>query len=340
MFKCLLLRAADYRAVPARLAEPAAIDYTQKLMVYLAGIDGGGSKTDCWLADAQGGVLGRGRSEASSLTHVNGELAYRHLETALRAAFAAARLAYRPAEIAAVCGGFAGAGRANTNAAYGELLARLFPRARQRVATDVRVGFEGALGGHAGIIVIAGTGSIAYGRDAGGREARAGGYGPELSDEGGGYVLGREAVRRVLHAWDRRAAPTRLREGILNHWQVNGEAELLDELLARRRAGESIPYAQLLPSIQAAAAAGDSAAKELIEQAGRQLAVLAAAVAQQLHIADPLVAYAGGLLRNLESLRMVWQQAVRLRLPGARILAAQDTPPAGALRLAQELLAS
>ncbi len=310
-------------------------------MALLAGIDGGGSKTDCWLADAQGKVLGRGRGGASSLTHVSGAEAARQIEAALREAFAGARLEYRPEEVAAACGGFAGAGHQPAHGEYEELLGRQFPRARCRIETDVRIGFEGGLAGHPGVIVIAGTGSIAYGRNGGGGEARAGGYGPELSDEGGGFVLGREAVRRVLEAYDGRRPPTRLRDSILRHWRLEDEARLLDYLLsARQTAARQTPirYAELLPALQAAAADGDAAARELLEQAGAQLAALAVAVAQRLELTLPEIAYAGSVLNHSEAVRESWSREMRRQLPGARLLAAAAPPPAGALRLAASML--
>ncbi len=309
-------------------------------MDLLVGIDGGGSKTDCWLADAQAQALGRGRAGASSLTHVSAEEAARQLEAALREAFAAARQEYRPEAVAAACGGFAGAGREPAQTRYFELLTRLLSRARLQVVTDVRIGFEGALAGGPGVIVIAGTGSIAYGRNAAGREARAGGYGPELSDEGGGYVLGREAVRRVIEAYDRRRPPTRLREAILQAWRLEDEERLLDFLIAARQTGEPLHFARLLPALQSAAAARDAAALELFAEAGAQLAALAAAVAGQLGLVAPVVSYAGSVLVQVEAVRAAWSRELTGRLPGARIEPALAPPPAGALRLAQALAES
>jgi len=157
------------------------------------GIDGGGSKTKFLLEDDNGLEIARLETGPSNW---------------LSAGAAAAResilegLSQLPEPPDVVCGGFAGAGRPESAAFYRDCLQQALPRARVLVETDAFIAYIGAIGIRPGVLLIAGTGSIAVGRREDGFMVRAGGWGPYFGDEGSGHWIGREAVRTALRAYD------------------------------------------------------------------------------------------------------------------------------------------
>src|SRR5579884_1663628 len=162
-------------------------------MTYL-GIDGGGSKTTFLLTDKDQHEISRSQSGPSNFLSVGKETA----AAAIREG-AAAFKGHLP-EI--VCGGFAGAGRSEGLQFYRSVLEDIFPASRVRIESDAVIAYAGALGLQPGVLLIAGTGSIALGRKTDGQMIRVGGWGPHFGDEGSGFWVGREAVRLGLRSLD------------------------------------------------------------------------------------------------------------------------------------------
>jgi N-acetylglucosamine kinase-like BadF-type ATPase len=162
-------------------------------MTYL-GIDGGGSKTKFLLLDGNFSELSRSQSGPSNWLSVG--------KDAAAAAIRDGALALKGPTPDAVCGGFAGAGRREGLEFYRSVLQPLFPNSRIRIESDAIVSYAGAIGLEPGVLLIAGTGSIAIGREPGGAMIRVGGWGPHFGDEGSGFWIGREAVRMALRALD------------------------------------------------------------------------------------------------------------------------------------------
>src|SRR5437868_3917514 len=152
------------------------------------GFDGGGTKTDCVVLDADGNTLGMGTAGPSNPLRVGPESAFAEMAEAAAQALAGAHL--KPRQVDAVCAGLAGAGRRSVVRSAIIFLSREFPDALTHVTTDSEVALEAAVGQGPGVVLIAGTGSIAHGRNAAGATARAGGYGRWIGDEGSGYEIG------------------------------------------------------------------------------------------------------------------------------------------------------
>lgn len=233
------------------------------------GLDGGGTKTDLAVATPAGAPLARVRAGGSSLSRRPLAEVEAELAAGIRAALAAAGAA--PDECTAAAGGFASAADPAHRDAYSAMLQRQLPRARVEVVTDAEIAWRGATGGRDGIVVLAGTGSIAWGRYHG-RTARAGGLGPGR-DGGSADWLGRQAVAAALAA-----AP------------ADGN------------------YAALVPGLAAAPAAAERLAA-LLAQAGRELAALLQACARQLAWAAPAAYAVGGLIERFPALRAALQLA-------------------------------
>ena len=137
---------------------------------------------------------------------------------------------------------------------------------------DQQTALYGALGGPGGIVLIAGTGSICYGQSTDGREARSGGWGSLMDDEGGGFALGRDALAAVVRAEDGRIAPTVLHDAVFKALQVGAVRELIGKIYAPGFGKREV--AALAPLVGAAAEQGDAAALQIVEKAGRELALL------------------------------------------------------------------
>lgn len=267
---------------------------------WFLGIDGGGTHTRALIADASGAVLGMGLAGSANYHTVGVEDAI----AALRDAVAAARAA------AGVKGGADGAflGLAGMKTAADHLAIREPLAALNLVKTkvppalgldhDLRIALAGGCGDSPGVVVIAGTGSSAYGRDRHAVTAQAGGWGWLLDDQGGGTWFALQGLRAVMEAADGRGPRTRLEPAILAELAVTSARDAM--LWSMGRDTSRSRLAALAPVVLAAAEDGDAVAVALMREGARQLARMAAALDDPLDFEGgtiPVVP-AGGLLSN------------------------------------------
>src|SRR5437868_12305377 len=171
-------------------------------MKYFLGVDGGASKTAALVTDENSVPLGRGLAGGSNHLRVGIETATRNIERAVNSALVESGIAIREIEYA-YCG-IAGSDHPEHHERVVDSLKMFFPRGNFVVDTDARIALTGAVGFGSGIVIIAGTGSVAFGRNENGDECRAGGWGPILGDEGSGYAIGCDGLTAVLRAYDGR----------------------------------------------------------------------------------------------------------------------------------------
>jgi N-acetylglucosamine kinase-like BadF-type ATPase len=291
------------------------------------GIDAGGTRTLGLLADETGAVLASARGPGANLQSA-GEL---EVEKVLHQVVEDA-LGDTTSPPSAICLGIAGVDRPGDGETIRAILARIGYRARVLVVNDALIALEAGLPGAPGIVMISGTGSIAFGRDAGGRAARAGGLGHVLSDEGSGYWLGREALRAVVRAADGRGPATALSARLLAHFQVDRATDLVPVVYG----GGARPslIAGLAREVEAAAEAGDAVAGTLIDSAAAELTEMAASVARQLDLTAPTILLSGGTARGAARLRQGTIDRLGARLPGCIVRLLEAEPAEGAVRLA------
>jgi N-acetylglucosamine kinase-like BadF-type ATPase len=204
------------------------------------------------------------------------------------------------------------------------------------VVGDMQIALEAAFDAGPGVIVIAGTGSIAYGRDRQGKTLRAGGWGFAIGDEGSAHWIGREAVSAVLRASDTQEDPSHSLSSSLvrDLFKTWGVASLLD--LAR--AANSVPppdFAALFPAV---VASKEEMALQVLRQAGRELAEAAGVVIARLFGGDEAVvpvAMTGGVFRHAEVVRQVFYNELRKLHPRAQVNPQVVEPVDGALRMAR-----
>lgn len=304
---------------------------------YLLGIDGGGTGTTCLLARRDGTVLGRGSAGPSNYLSVGAERALSAINDAVDQAFQSAGIARQQVPVA--CLGLAGAGRPADEQRLRELLAPLQLAAEVVITHDAAIALAAGLPDPegAGIVIIAGTGSIAFGRNQAGETARAGGWGWLLGDEGSGYTIGRTALIAVLAAYDGRKPPTGLRAAILDAWKLQSPAEIVGRVYNNPDQRRQI--AALAGIVIEQARQGDAAAQAIMDEAAHDLAMLALAVAAQLHIDEDALAgvvLSGGIFRAAGDLVVApLRSTITAHLPEAQIIDRHAEPVEGAIRIAQ-----
>jgi N-acetylglucosamine kinase-like BadF-type ATPase len=300
------------------------------------GIDGGGTNCRAAIVDDDGQVIGEGRAEAANFIRVGLDAAINHVKQAVKQACAEAGI--EPAEIAAACVGLAGTSHPDHHRQMLAALKETLPIADLTLETDARVALAGATGNQAGVVIIAGTGSIACGINARGRFARAGGWGPTMGDEGSGSYIGRRALEAVVMAYDYRGEPTIMMEPVLRHFGVSSPLELPPVIYDEpERAMREI--AQLSKIAVKAAQEGDRVAQEILKDAAIELAVAAIAVIEQLRMErdEFQVAYVGGVFEAGELILGPLREEIQHFAPHAELAPPIDPPVIGAVKMAKSM---
>jgi N-acetylglucosamine kinase-like BadF-type ATPase len=308
-------------------------------MACFLGIDGGGTRTVAWLADGEGKLLGRAESGPSNPHKIGLAPAGREILKAFRiclrdAGFplSAART-LRPPVLSAVCAGISGVGRRTLHRPLLAWMRRHIPARRYLLTTDAAIALAAAVRDAPGIIVIAGTGSIAYARDDQGGLLRAGGWGIPFDDRGSGYDLGCKAVAVALEAFDGRSPQTVLMDRICRYLGLGDITEVVSQQLEPQR------VAALLPLVTEAAREGDLVARHLCDDAARDLADLATALMKRAgwtRRAAPVVT-TGGVFQSSVLIRRAFVRHLRRFCPQARVELLARPPVEGALWLARTL---
>ncbi len=287
-------------------------------MKLFLGVDGGQSSTTALVGDESGRVLGMGRG--GPCNHV-GKAEGR--ERFLRAVGGCLRAAgFEDAEFEAACLGFSG-GAADKNAYVRELI-----KAKHYFVThDAFIALAGATAGEPGVIAIAGTGSIAFGRNKEQKTARAGGWGYAFGDEGGGFDIVRQALRAALREEEGWGPKTLLREALVSSAGATSANDLLHRFYTDEYPRERVAaFARLVDRI---ARDGDAVAREILLAGAQHLATLAGAVRAQIFDEPCRISYLGGVFRSeivLARFRLLLELA-----EGRRVAEPIYGPAAGAL---------
>jgi N-acetylglucosamine kinase-like BadF-type ATPase len=297
--------------------------------MHVLGIDAGGTKTVCLLADERGVILAEGRAGGANLQSA-GEL---ELEKVLYQVMEAA-IGDRPWRIDAICLGIAGVDREDDARTVRALMRRISPGARVLVVNDALIALEAGAPGAPGIVIIAGTGSIAYGRNAQAIAARAGGWGHVIGDEGSGYWIGREALTAVVREFDGRGPQSGLTEAVLAHFGVPDATGLVHIVYNRDVPRRHV--ATLGPTVQRAALAGDAVARQILERAAEELVLAARSVASRLEMRGDAFTFvlAGGIFRVVPWLADELGRRLQEVAPRCQVQPLADEPAVGAVSLA------
>jgi N-acetylglucosamine kinase-like BadF-type ATPase len=297
--------------------------------MYVIGIDAGGTKTVCLVADGRGDVVAESRGPGANL-HAAGEAG---VERVLRDVMAHA-LGDRRIEPSAICLGMAGIDRDDEARVIHGIMQRLGQHSRIVVVNDALIALVAGAKDAPGIVVIAGTGSIVYGRDQHGAAARAGGWGHMIGDEGSGYWIGREALAAVMRAEDGRGPATALTAAMLEHFEVADVSRL--PRIVYDRQSPRVAVAALGPIVERAADEGDAVAMRVLERAAEELVLGARSVATRLEMrGDPFTFFlAGGIFRVVPRLANEMRPRLVEVAPRSQVELLDKEPATGAVWLA------
>jgi N-acetylglucosamine kinase-like BadF-type ATPase len=318
--------------------------------LWLLGIDGGGSKTLAWLARLgdvtqecsieDEHVLGKGLSGPSNPQVVGFQNAINAVEEAVALAWESTGAPQRPVGVMAAA--LAGCGRAEDQRRFRQLSLSARLAEETIVVGDAEAALAAGAADRVGVAVIAGTGSMVWGRQEDGKTVRSGGWGYLFGDEGSGYWLAIEALRSIARSADGRAQNTTLTMTLLTALGLREPQELIPAIYGANRPREEI--ASLAQIVLDEASNGDRQAFALMERGASELALAVRAVVHQLNFPtrfgrdasypDYRLICAGGVLANYEGYRHRLEVHLRqLAIPPSEILTAKH-PAFGALRLA------
>ena len=293
------------------------------------GVDGGGTHTRALVVDEQGAEVAKAEGpgsairpgEASRSATIIRETAQRALEG----------LTDRP--IRALCVGVAGAGRDEERDTLQASLETDRVAGSIVVLTDAEIAIEDAFGAGPGILLTAGTGSIAYGKGPTGVMARCGGWGPVIGDEGGGAWLGRRALGIAAASADGREPESALADAIVGALSLDS----LEKLIPWAASATPADLGKLAPVVLEVAATGDLRANSLVTLGVEELALHVRTLARRL-FSDERAAFRlamhGGLLAPKSLLRRRLEQRLKSIAPGATVLTEKVIPERGAAKFA------
>ena len=298
------------------------------------GVDAGGSRTRVVVADASGETVATAEREGAAVKPGEIERSATIIAAAVRDALSA--LDPTLGEPSALCAGVAGAGRESERRALSEALRTESLAEDVLVLTDAEIALSDAFGDEAGIVLIAGTGSIAYGRGPSGALERVGGWGPSIGDEGGGLWIARRALSIVTAATDGREPATSLVGAIL----TAAELDEVEALIPWAAAATTSQIASLATVVVASAEGGDLRANALLGLAAEELVLHVRTLARALFVderASVQVALGGGLLEPGSPLRKRVEHRLKSAVPGSKVHASPIVAVRGAVRRALQL---
>lgn len=296
--------------------------------------------------DESGAILARSQAGPSNPLRVGFGAAIASVRQAARQAIAQARGSV-DTTAAAICAGLAGAGPPESAEKIRALLAAEFPESKVQVCTDLDLALAAAGDGPV-IVLLAGTGSFAVGRNAASESSRAGGYGSQIGDEGSAYDIGRRAVLTAMHENDRTGVDSLLGQRLL------GELGCADwsEVKARAQAASDEVFPRLFsvvatvadwletPSETSAETAARNSARGILRAAAFDLGSLAENLAERLHLRGTrfVIAKTGGMIGRSKYLENQLDERLRNAFPLAEIGVSHVSPAEAAARLGLRLL--
>lgn len=295
----------------------------------MIGIDGGGTKTAAELCDEHGVALSRADGGPSNFQVIGTERAAKTIVDLIDTCCHS--VGCTTGRIDSVVAGLTGAGRPADQRSMQRAIRKEASRrgkrlARVSVESDARIALEAAFSGAPGVIVIAGTGSIVFGKDSRGNVHRSGGWGRIIGDEGSGYAIGRELFRAIAAVLDGRSRRTTLAALLARSTGLRTQADIIRALYK-----EGFDVASVAPLVTKAAARRDPIAKDILRSAARDLVGIIAPVAKALAPRRPVrspvpVVFVGSVLTGDNAFSAAVRRGLRAELPYVR-LSHPDAPP-------------
>ncbi len=297
-------------------------------MPYVFGVDGGASNSRAVLSTLQGEVLYTANGPGVNYHECGAEKAASTLHRLFQDCLEGARA--RVDECKGLCFGLAGIGREKDHSILMPVLEQKFTAGSFILTSDAEIALTSGSLSDQGILIIAGTGSMVYGKTEGGLTARAGGYGPLLSDEGSGYRIGLEAMRATVKDEEGIGLPTALTQKLYSVLNFRGLDDLVQWSVSGNAGKEKI--ASLAPLVIRTAEEEDPVAEEILYQQADQLALYVEAVYKKLEMPERVdVILAGGILDQASFYWQIIRRKIIYLIPGAHVMAPKLEPVLGAI---------
>lgn len=296
-------------------------------MAFYLGFDAGGTKTDCALAD-ETTILARTQTGSIKPLRVTAAQAEANMRSLLEEISKQSGVDLK--QVTVSCVGTAGVRFPQTKEWMQQIISR-YAGGEILVCGDETTALDAAFPGQSGVLVIGGTGSNILGRTSTGETFNVGGWGSALGDEGSGYWIGHEGLKRALRAHDFQQ-PTMIVEKVMRFWSAATLGELAN-------IGNQTPFpdfSQLAPIIVECAEAGDAVALEVLRLGGQMLGENAAHAVRRLCALEPEapvpgIAFVGGILKSVAFVRESMIETIHHALPTVKVLPEAVDPVIGAL---------
>lgn len=269
----------------------------EKTQSIFIGVDGGGTKTQAVLLDENRNILSEGLAGASNPLRVGIETALANIFTSIEKACDAANRSR--SDIAAIVAGLAGVRRADLRHSIKQRISEHYRRKSVEITTDAEIALYGVDFGKAGLVLIAGTGSVCLGKNDDGETAVAGGWGPLAGDEGGGAGIARRALQSIAKASDGRGEKTILSKYAVEYFRALSADDLTVAIYSPQMDNARIAgFAELV--VKAAQKDKDKIAVKILSEAGFELGIAANAVIKKLRLTrkNIPIGYVGSIFKS------------------------------------------
>ncbi len=305
-------------------------------MEYLLGFDCGGTKTECAAADIKGHILKTFTGDAANILAAGMDKAAQSILTLLRICQSELRFDY--SDIIYIVIGAAGAGRKEDAERFKKFLFDIFDAEKINiknltVVSDVQIALKGAFPNSAGAILIAGTGSIIYGKDEQDNYFRVGGFGRLIGDEGSGYSIGRKALKATAKYLDGRSSKTLLVDLVLNEFKIKSSDDLINKIYK-----ENFDIASAAKTVITAAEKGDETALSILSEESDEMLLKIKTIAEKMNAENLKLSFTGGLIANENVYSKMLEEKIHSSLPNVKIVTPLYPPVEGAVLLAKEML--
>lgn len=305
-------------------------------MSYLIGIDGGGTKTHAVLTNLNGEKLFECFGGPSNFLILGTEKVSETLLTLIDSCKNYLNISY--SDISFVLLGTTGAGRRSDaelleNDFQSYLTSKNISIKNFRVESDARIALEGAFSGKPGSILIAGTGSIMFGKDKDGNIHRVGGFGRYIGDEGSGYSIGKKALTAIAKSFDGRGKKTILSELVAEKFGIVSSEKLITEVYKN-----NFDIASVTPLVLQASEIKDEIAVHIIESETDELILHLKAMEEKIKEEVLSVAFIGGILSSKNVYSKLFATKINEQIPNCRVKLPDHPPEYGAILMAQTQL--
>jgi N-acetylglucosamine kinase-like BadF-type ATPase len=305
---------------------------------YLIGIDGGGTKTDCAIADLSGKIIYQTVGKPSNFLIIGVKETVANLFAAIEECLFELKGDF--SDVKQIVVGVAGAGRKDD----AELLEMSFKDYAEnegihfkgvKVVSDAQVALEGAFPDSAGCILIAGTGSILFGKDDKGNIHRVGGFGRLIGDEGSGYRIGRNALNAVSKEIDGRGEKTIITELVNNKIDFGASDKLVNKVYK-----EKLDIASIAKVVIDAGEIGDVAANKILSDEADELVLHLKSILNIIPAEKLNVSLSGSLIDNKNYYSDLLKKKIKEGLPQIKIVKPSLSPVSGAILIAKRIIST